>query len=114
LSAQAGTVSLEVQYITSEDSDDDNSLTDFVDGFKYVLELCSINLTLIILIRYRFFDQEVMESGDKVNFHSAKNGIPKMIDAFEAKAMINTPTAPRTPENLALHERYFCVSSIHK
>jgi len=34
LSAQAGTVSLEVQYITSEDSDDDNSITDYVDGFK--------------------------------------------------------------------------------
>ncbi|XP_059471386.1 Golgi-associated PDZ and coiled-coil motif-containing protein-like [Neocloeon triangulifer] len=83
LSAQAGTVSLEVQYITSEDSDDDNSLTDFVDGFKF-----------------RFFDQEVMMSGEKVNFHSASNGsIPKMLDAFEAKAMINTPTAPRTPEN---------------
>ncbi|XP_065353846.1 Golgi-associated PDZ and coiled-coil motif-containing protein-like isoform X2 [Cloeon dipterum] len=64
LSAQAGTVSLEVQYIASEDSDDENSLTDFVDGFKF-----------------RFFDQEVMMPGEKVNFHSPSN-------------------APRTPENV--------------
>jgi hypothetical protein len=36
LSAQTGNVSLEVQYVASEDSDDDNSLADDMYGFRYV------------------------------------------------------------------------------
>ena len=34
LSAQSGSVSLEVQYVASEDSDDENSLADDMYGFR--------------------------------------------------------------------------------
>ncbi|XP_066991480.2 Golgi-associated PDZ and coiled-coil motif-containing protein [Anabrus simplex] len=80
LSGQTGDITLEVQYVAAEDSDEDNSLGEDLYGF-----------------RYRFFDDEVMDGNDAISLHPLHNGYHG--NQNNNCALMTTPTAPRTPES---------------
>ncbi|XP_069674241.1 uncharacterized protein [Periplaneta americana] len=82
LSSQMGDISLEVQYVAAEDSDEENSLGEDMYGF-----------------RYRFFDDEVLDDGNMINLHPLHNGYNSTQLNENNRALLSTPTAPRTPES---------------
>ncbi|KAK7867383.1 hypothetical protein R5R35_008928 [Gryllus longicercus] len=85
LSTQIGNITLEVQYVAAEDSDEENSLGEDLYGF-----------------RYRFFDDEVLDGSDAISLHPLHNGYHNNQNNC---ALITTPTAPRTPESPNLQSR---------
>ncbi|XP_047098499.1 uncharacterized protein LOC124712248 [Schistocerca piceifrons] len=94
LSAQTGDITLEVQYVSTEDSDEDNSLGEDLYGF-----------------RYRFFDDEVLDGSDPVTLHPLQNGYISYKNNTDC-ALITTPTAPRTPESPNEQNRNYSDCSI--
>ncbi|XP_049767923.1 uncharacterized protein LOC126101285 [Schistocerca cancellata] len=94
LSAQTGDITLEVQYVSTEDSDEDNSLGEDLYGF-----------------RYRFFDDEVLDGSDPVTLHPLQNGYISYKNNTDC-ALITTPTAPRTPESPNEQHRNYSDCSI--
>jgi hypothetical protein len=48
--------------------------------------------------RYRFFDDEVLDGTTMVNLHPLQNGYNNNQQNSNNRALLSTPTAPRTPE----------------
>ncbi|KAJ9584623.1 hypothetical protein L9F63_021041, partial [Diploptera punctata] len=88
LSSQLGDINLEVQYVAAEDSDEENSLGDDMYGF-----------------RYRFFDDEVLDGSNTINLHPLQNGYSGTQHSSNNRALLSTPTAPRTPESPNMQSR---------